>query len=219
MKKLLALIASSFVFVGSPVYAQSAPNDILTYIIYDDNYNQFGQFISDPGAPAIWAWDPTITDGRFGGAIPGSGGFTYWTLGSGLSLSANHVLSATQGVKTFNYPSRSIGTCYQISSTQDASFSYKVDVSTALSLTSGAAGTATVTTYSNSACTTGAQVVSDGTAAQTGSLVVGLGVNQTVSVGLNGIVPAGKWVKITTANTTGSPTFALRAAQQEVLLP
>lgn len=123
------------------------------------------------------------------------------------------------GSRTFNYPSRTLNSCFQISSTKDADFHYKVDVSTGLSLTTGAQGTVTATSYTNSGCTTGAQAISDGTASQTGTLVIGLGINQTVSLGLDGSLPSGKWLKLTTANTVGTPTFSIRAVQAETLQP
>lgn len=125
----------------------------------------------------------------------------------------------SSGSRTFNYPSRALNSCYQISATKDADFHYNVDVATGLSLTSGAQGTVTATSYTNSSCTTGAQAVSDGTASQTGTLIVGLGINQAISIGINGTLPAGKWIKITTANTVGTPTFTMRTVQSEVVQP
>lgn len=121
----------------------------------------------------------------------------------------------TIGSRTYAYPSRALNSCFQISSSKDADFHYKVDVATGLSLTSGAQGTVTITSYTNSGCTTGAQALADGTSAQTGTLIVGLGINQTASVSLDGTVPAGKWAKITTANTVGTPTFTIRTVQAE----
>lgn len=123
------------------------------------------------------------------------------------------------GSRTFNYPSRALNSCFQISSTKDADFHYKVDVTTGLSLTSGAQGTITATSYTNSGCTTGAQSIADGTSAQTGTLVVGLAINQVNSISLDGTLPANKWIKITTVNTVGTPTFTIRAVQSEVIQP
>lgn len=125
--------------------------------------------------------------------------------------------ASSPGARTFNATSRALNSCYQISATKDALFNYAVDVSTALSLTNGAEGTVTVTSYTNNSCTTGAVNIASGSPAQTGTLVVGLGVNQKVPVALGGMIPAGRWVKINTANTVGTPTFAIRATQQEVL--
>ena len=125
----------------------------------------------------------------------------------------------TPGSRSWSTPSRVINTCFQIDASKDADFHYKVDVSTGLSLTNGAQGTVTATSYTNSGCTTGAAVEADGTSAQTGTLIVGLGINQTSSVSLDGTLQGGKWLKITTANTVGTPSFAIRANQREVVLP
>lgn len=123
------------------------------------------------------------------------------------------------GSRTFNYPSRALNSCFQISSTKDSDFHYKVDVTNALSLTTGAQGTVTATSYTNSGCTTGTQAIADGTSSQTGTLVVGLALNQTASISLDGTLPSGKWIKITTANTVGTPSFTIRAVQSEVIYP
>lgn len=52
---------------------------------------------------------------------------------------------------------------------------------------------------------------------QTGTLVVGLTLNQTNTAQLNGIVPANKYTRLRTQNNTGTPTFTYRSGQ-EVLL-
>lgn len=121
--------------------------------------------------------------------------------------------------RTFNYPSRTLNSCFQISSTKDADFHYKVDVTGSLNLTAGTTGTVTATSYTNSGCTIGAQAVADGVSAQSGTLIVGLGITQAMSVGIDGTLPTGKWIKLTTANTVGTPTFAIRAVQSEVIQP
>jgi hypothetical protein len=120
--------------------------------------------------------------------------------------------------RTFNYPSRALNSCYQISSTRDADFHYKVDVSSGTLLSGTATGTVTATSYNDSGCSTGAQVVADGTASQGAALGV-LSVSQIASVNISGMLPANKWMRITTAQTVGTPTFAIRAVQAETLLP
>lgn len=125
----------------------------------------------------------------------------------------------TAGTRSFAYPSRSLNSCFQISSAKDADFHYKVDVTGSLSLTSGTTGTVTATAYTNSGCTTGAQAIADGQSAQSGTLVIGLGINQVNSVSIDGTLPAGEWMKLTTANTVGTPTFAIRTVQAETIQP
>lgn len=123
----------------------------------------------------------------------------------------------TGGSNTIQYPgaggsnpsARALNTCFQISSSHDALFWYSVDVSAALAVGSG---TVTITSYTNNTCTTGAQVVRDGT-------VGGLGVAATTSIQLDSSIPAGKWLKITTSSTGLGVTLSMRANQTELLLP
>lgn len=122
------------------------------------------------------------------------------------------------GSRTFNYPSRALNSCFQISSTQDSDFHYKIDVSSGAVLSSTATGTVTATSYTNSGCTTGAQVVADGAPSQGAALGI-LSVSQVAPVGIDGTLPANHWMKITTAQTLGTPTFAIRSVQSETLLP
>lgn len=121
--------------------------------------------------------------------------------------------------RTFNYPSRALASCFQISSSNDADFHYAVTVSANLSLTGGDVGTVVATSYTNSGCTTGAQVLATKQNGNTGTLTIGIATVQAVTVGLDGTLPAGKWMKITTAQTTGTPTFAIRTEQAETILP
>lgn len=153
----------------------------------------------------------------------------YATLGSGLVFTGGstnqlsvagvdyNTLANLPAARSFNYPSRALNSCFQISPTQDADFHYRVDVTSSLNLTAGAQGTVTATSYTNNSCTTGGQAMVDGTSAQTGTLIVGLGIGQITSVSLDGTIPAGKYMKITTVNTVGTPTFAIRSVQSEVL--
>lgn len=157
--------------------------------------------------------NPTLGNSGVSAAtyIFGTGSITFDAKGRATS-------ATSASARTFNYPSRTLNTCYQISSTQDADFHYKVDVTSSLSLTSGATGTVTMTSYTNSGCTTGAQVIADGQSGQSGSLVIGLNISQVQSVPLDGTAPANRWVKITTANTSGTPSFSIRSTQSEILL-
>lgn len=119
--------------------------------------------------------------------------------------------------RSFNYTTRSLNTCFQVSSTRDALVSYSVDILTSLSLVAGQQGTVYMRTYTNSSCTTGAQEVVRFVNGQTGTLTIGLALSQNVTGTLSGIIPAGVWVQLVTENNTGTPTFTARPGQ-EVLL-
>lgn len=105
---------------------------------------------------------------------------------------------------------RAVNSCFQVSSSQNAMVSYSVDVAATLSLTTGQTGTVFLKTFSNSSCTTAANEIDSGQNANTGTLAIGLGLTQTVTVKVNGWVPAGTWVEIIPTQTTGTPTFAYR---------
>lgn len=124
----------------------------------------------------------------------------------------------TAGSRTFNTPSRTLSSCFQISATNDADFHYKVDVASGTLLQATATGTVTATSYTNSGCTTGARIEADGAPSQSAALGI-LSVAQTVPVGIDGTLEHGRWLKITTAQTVGTPTFAIRANQVEVIQP
>lgn len=126
----------------------------------------------------------------------------------------------TPGTRTFQYPSRALNTCYQISSSQDADFHYGVDITATLSLTGGQAGSVAVISYTNNGCTTGAQQLTPTKEnGNTGTLTIGLNTSQIISQSLDGTAPKGKWLKIITANVTSTPTFSINSNQAETLLP
>lgn len=110
---------------------------------------------------------------------------------------------------------RSLNSCFQVSSTTDALVTYSVDIATTLSLAGGQTGTVFLEYSDNSGCSTNTKEISRSVNGNTGTLTVGLNITQNVTGTLSGFVPAGKWVQLRTVNTTGSPTFTYRS-QQEV---
>ena len=116
--------------------------------------------------------------------------------------------------RTFSNPARSLNNCFQISSTQDAFVSYSVDISSTLSLTTGQTGTVFLEYSDNNTCSTNTKEASRFVNGNTGTLTIGLNLTQNVTGTLTGMVPAGKYVQIRTANTSGTPTFTYRSAQE-----
>lgn len=119
--------------------------------------------------------------------------------------------------RVFAAPTRSLNTAFQPSATRDAQVSYSVDIATTVSLSGGAVGTVFLEYADDSGFTTNVVEIGRTVSGNTGTLVVGLTLNQAATAQLNGIVPAGKYVRLRTANTTGTPTFTYRSSQ-EVLL-
>lgn len=119
--------------------------------------------------------------------------------------------------RSFSYTTRALNTCFQVSSTRDAFVSYAVDIQTSLSLVAGQQGTVYLRIYSNSSCTTGTQEVTRFVNGQTGTLTIGLALQQNVTATLNGVIPAGSYVQLVTENNTGTPTFTARPGQETLL--
>lgn len=118
--------------------------------------------------------------------------------------------------RTFTNPSRSLNTAFQVSATQDAFVSYTVDVGATLTITGGQTGTVTLQYADNSGMSTNLVTVQSSANGNTGTLTVGLSLTQTSTAALTGRIPAGKFVRIATANTVGTPSFTFRAAQEVI---
>lgn len=121
------------------------------------------------------------------------------------------------GSRSYTNPTRSLNSVFQISTTRDSFVSYTIDIATTLSLTTGQTGTVTLQYADDSGFTTNVKTVQSSVNGNGGTLTIGLNLTQTTTASLNGIIPLGKYVKLITANTVGSPTFTMRAAQ-EVLM-
>lgn len=139
--------------------------------------------------------------------------------GLGYTISPSDVVSTLQPtiVRTFTNPTRSLNSAFQVSSTQDAMVAYTVNVAATLSLTSGATGTVVLEYADDSGFTTNVVTVQTTVNGNTGTLAIGLGLTQTGTASLSGMIPIGKYARIRTVNTVGTPTFTM-GNSQEVLL-
>lgn len=139
--------------------------------------------------------------------------------GASYSITASDIQWGTLGnsARSFTFPTRSLNSAFQVSVNRDSVVTYAVDVAATLSLTSGQAGTVTLEYGDDSGITTNVKTVQTAVNGNTGILAIGLNLVQTTTVTVTGMVPAGKYVRIRTTNTTGTPTFTYRTAQ-EVLL-
>lgn len=119
--------------------------------------------------------------------------------------------------RSFSTASRSLNSTFQVSTTRDVLVSYSVDISTSVSLAGGQVGTVYLEYADDSGFTTGVTEVARFVNGNTGTLVVGLTLNQTNTAPVGGLVPANKYVRLRTQNNTGTPTFTYRSGQ-EVLM-
>lgn len=113
--------------------------------------------------------------------------------------------------------SRSLNSAYQISATKGSMVSYSVDIATSVSLSGGAVGTVFLEYADDSGFTTNVVEVQRSVNGNTGTLVVGLTLNQSGTAALGGFVPVAKYVRLRTANTTGTPTFTYRSGQEAII--
>lgn len=143
--------------------------------------------------------------------IPASQIQSDWTQTSTTSLD---YIKNKPAARSQSSASRTLNSCFQISSTRDVLANYSVDIAATLSLTGGMTGTVFLEIYSDSGCTTGTQELSRFVNGNTGTLTIGLNITQNATGGLTGYVPAGSYVKIRTANTAGTPTFTYRSGQE-----
>lgn len=116
--------------------------------------------------------------------------------------------------RVFGYRVPALNTCFQLSTSRDVQASYVVDVTTTLTLIGGARGSVYMRSYADSTCSTGQVELVSGSSGLPAALSVAIGLQNLGSVALQSVVPAGAWVRIETANDTGTPTFAARRGQE-----
>lgn len=107
---------------------------------------------------------------------------------------------------------RTLNTAFQPNATRPVLISYNVDISVVSLLLAGTQGTVSLQYADNAAMTTNLVTVASATNSTGGVLnVANIGTATLV-----GFVPAGKYVRILTANTSGTPTFTFRNGQETI---
>lgn len=205
------LLLISLAIFGSIAVADVPPYGWLNYQA-NSTGSMFDAHYFVPASPTgqyLYLYDGTV-------GIPTNNPAKLIGLGDGLTFDGTDLVNSGP-TKSFAYPTRSLNTCFQLSSTRDAAVQYGVDVQTSISLTGGQTGTVYLRSYTNSSCTTGAQELNRFVNGAAGTLTLGLNVTQTVSGRLGGVIPAGLYAQLVTENTVGTPTFTARPGQ-EVLL-
>lgn len=135
-----------------------------------------------------------------------------------------YIRTSTTGqlTKSFNNsPGRTLvtgtgATGFRPSTTRDTIVNYSVSINTSVSLSGNSSGYSVLEICPTNSANAGDWVeigrVSSG---QSGTLVVGLVLNQIGGGQIGGVIPAGYYAKIRTVNSNGTPTFTLNS-QQEV---
>lgn len=109
---------------------------------------------------------------------------------------------------------RTFDTAFQVSTTRDAHVFYSASILNALSIAGGSVGAIILEIATNSGFSSGVQELGRISNSNTGTLVIGLALNDNVSTQLSGYVPAGYYVRLRRATTTGTPTYTYISGQE-----
>lgn len=180
-----------------------------------------GQYLRGDGSvaafPAVGTGSVTsITAGTglAGGTITTTGTIslpTVATPGSYTNVTVDAQGRVTSGTaRSTTFLTRALNTCALVSATRDADVLYNVEITASAALIGGQRGTAYLETFTDGACTLGAQEVMRSTNGNTSALIVAVGNVSNTTLTLQGPVSAGLYLKIRTENNTGTPTFVAR---------
>lgn len=172
------------------------------------------QYIRGDGSLATF---PALSSGTVTSVVAGTGlsGGTIITSGTismpntGTAGTYVAVTTDAQGrvtagrTRSFTYPTRTLNTAYQVSTTQDAFVNYSVDISVTSLLLGGSSGRVYLEYADNSGMTANLVVVNE-----SGNSVAGvLNITNIGPGNVTGWIPANKYVRIRTASSAGSPNF------------
>lgn len=127
---------------------------------------------------------------------------------------ANWPITGIPAAPSYTNPTRSLNSAFQISSTRNTKVTYAVSIAATLSLSGGQLGTVVLEYADDSGFTTNVVTVQTSANGNTGTLALGLNTVQTGTALLSGDIPASKYVRLRTVNTTGTPTFTMGTAQE-----
>lgn len=169
--------------------------------------------INTNGSSAVYPASSSITD------IRDSVNTAVVTYASsiGYTLTPSDIISmfnAAAPIRTYNNPTRTLNSAFQVSTTQDASVSYAVNIAATLSLVTGQTGTVILEYADDSGFTINVVTVQSSINGNSGALTIGLNLGQSVTASLSGMVPANKYVRLRTVNTVGTPSFTFATAQE-----
>lgn len=143
-----------------------------------------------------------------------------YAVGAGYSAitSAANIVWPSTGLaaqaRSFSTPARALDTAYQPSASKDTLGFWSVSVPCALSLTGGENGAVVLEYADNSGMSTNLVTVGTFRNGNTGTLTLGLNTLQIYGGQISGVIPAGKYFRLRTVDTTGTPTQASVSAEE-----
>jgi hypothetical protein len=166
-------------------------------------------------------------NGRTGTVMPTSGDYGSSLIANNSTVSGSTVTDALNTLKTRSFSngvSRSLVSTaaaangFQLSTTRDAIVNYSVSIATTVSVSGNAVGYVALEVCPTNSSTANQWIeISRVASGQTGTIVVGLTLNQTGGGSIGGTVPAGWYARLRTVNSSGTPTYTYNSGQ-EVLL-
>lgn len=118
--------------------------------------------------------------------------------------------------RAFSNPTRSLNTAFQPSATLDTVGLYSVSIASSLTLTTGQLGSEVLEYADDVSITTNVKTCATVANGNTGALSLGVNTVNTQGGVLSCVIPKGKYARIRTVSTTGSPTFSSSITAQEV---
>lgn len=149
-----------------------------------------------------------------------------WTLTNGVVMpyvTAVDLTTAISGITqpqamTFSSPTVVLGTGFLPSATRASDVSASFRIANVLNLSGGAAGDIIMEQADDSGFTTNVVELGRCGNGNTGTLVIGLALNDAIACQVSGITGSGKYVRYRSSTTVGTPTYTVLSARQ-VLLP
>lgn len=191
-----------------------------------------GNTLNIPISPSGTVTSIGITSTDFtisGSPVTSSGNITANLNTSGVSsgtyksvtVNTKGIVTAASGMTFNNSPGRSLVTNasaangFQISSSKDAIVNYSITIATTVSLSGNSSGYVVLEISSTNSSTAGAWTeISRVSSGQSGTLVVGLELNQIGGGVISGVIPAGYYSRIRSVNVNGTPTFTVNGSQE-----
>ena len=128
------------------------------------------------------------------------------------------IAAAAPLAKAYSSPTVVLGTAFQPSATRSSDIRASFRIANVLNLTGGAAGDVVMEQADNSGMSTNVVELGRCGNGNTGTLVIGLALNDAIACQISGDVGAGKYVRYRSATTVGTPTYTVLGARQ-VLQP
>lgn len=199
---ILIIMALFLGLFGAPTAAAAAHPYAMEVLRWnaagDDNNDKFYLELL-PGSPS-WLWG-------FDGATKEP---VQWTLGSGFTVNSGVInYTPSTPTKAFSVPSRSYNSAWQPSTTRDVMVVWSSNVTLSSVVLTAATGTIASKYADNSGIST--NVVTTRSLQNSLGGVLATGINPT---GGTIVVPAGKWVILTTTTNSGTVNFGTLEVQE-----